>query len=116
MKQMGCVKRGLEELTGNHETIWMQLDDDVKALFVEECKRLGYAFKQARVLSTETCGKFMALHSPDKTMYYISGMCWVGSFKTPEAVINVLTGKMDDSLRINYKKFISGEEEFIYHR
>ncbi|MCL1829963.1 MAG: hypothetical protein FWG21_00875 [Oscillospiraceae bacterium] len=101
----------------NGSCLWFFIDDEYKADFVNQCTENGYAFHSGGYhtgsLTVGTCGNRMA-HQQDKTIWYVSGICWYYSFNTPQAIINVVDHTIGPSPRINYKAYIIGEKQYIY--
>lgn len=110
----------LMEVYQSHQSLWFYVDEDVKEQFVEECNRLGYAFKkdshkEEKSFTIKQCGNCIALHYPDKTIWYVSSMCWHYSFTHPQGVVSIHSGKGGGPFfRVNYKRFINGED-YLYH-
>lgn len=113
--------RTLKDLMEKKQDVWFFVDDDVKADFVNECNQLGYAFdkrshSEDKTLTVERCTNRMALYHPDKTLWYVAAMIWHYSFERPAGVVSIHTGKGGGPFfRVNYKRFINGEKDYIYN-
>ena len=105
--------RKLDELVTKFDAISLIIDEDVVKSFVEDCNRLGFAFRNSGPITPGKCGLRMALHVFNKTIWYIGGMIWHYSFTNPAAIIQVDPGATT-SISINYKAFVTGEPNYVY--
>ena len=120
--------RSLSRLMEEYEELWFIIDDEVKDSFVDECLSNGIVFINGDEFSSKRCGPRMGINSKSKTIGYIAGMGWHGSFSHANALIVIsesskeVNGTSDSAvylsdtvfIRLNYKAYISGDDNCVY--
>jgi hypothetical protein len=109
----GFFMRTIYELMCMYKDVWFEIEDDEKDSFVSQCDTFGFTFHKGNLLTRETCGNRMALHSRDKTVWYVAGMIWYYSFSQASCIIST-SDSGGDVIRVNYRAFTCGEPCYIY--
>ena len=105
--------RKLEELLKHYDAVCAMVEEDVKESFVQECLINGFKFHDGGSLTGKNCGPRMALHSFNRTVWYIAGMCWHAYFTNPRAIIEIDPGATT-KIFINYKAYFTGKKKYVY--
>ena len=96
----------IKDLLDVHKRIWFYIDNDETGIcFMQEVDEMGGKFVDGSAIKSHSCGKIMAFGC-DNTVAYVSLMIWCMSFSEEHK---------NEILKIDYGKYIRGENNFILH-
>ena len=103
----------IERLLQDHERVWFYLqDNDAKNLFCQELAGLGASFTNDEEVLPERCSHIMAVHQDHKVAHLMI-MIWNASFH-PDFE-NCCASYLAGVPKVDYAKYIAGEDDFICH-
>ena len=97
--------RTLKSLIEKNKKVWFYCGtEDLQKEFLEQSEKEGFVTMRGEKPSTLSLQRLYGINS-EGTMGYISNFIWYISFKTGNK----------DILRIDYDRYISGENDYISH-
>ena len=98
--------RLLQDLIEDNETVWFYCRNEKLAkAFLSQCEEEGFLAMNGRKPSELFRHKFYGIFD-DLTMGYLANMIWSLTFQTG----------LDDHVRVEYEKYISGAEDYICYK
>ena len=95
----------LKSLFGNNETVWIYCENSsCQEQFLKQAEDEGFLALNGQK-PTELSRQMLYGINDDMTMGYLSVMIWTRTFRAG----------MDSHFRVDYRKFISGDEDFVCH-
>jgi len=99
----GINMRALKDLINEHETVWIYCDtEELQSSFLDQAEDEGFLALNDQKPTALFHHKLYGI-SNDMTMGYLSSMIW-----------SLTIQENDNHTRIDYGRFISGNEVFIY--
>ena len=103
--------RSIQDLLKEGKKVWFFLKDQkTERRFVEEINRLGARYLNGSQVTTENCSPIMAVH-PDLRVAHLMIMIWNASFSP--SFHEHYSGDVGKILKVDYAKYINGEDDFI---
>lgn len=97
--------RTLKALIDNNNTIWIYCKDkELAKSFLEQCENEGFLALNGQKPTELFHHSFYGI-SDDMTMGFLSSMIWSMTLRNGN----------DNHVRIDYEKFISGEDNYFFH-
>lgn len=105
--------RTINDLLKNNENVWFYLGENqlLKETFASELNGLGFTFLNGKSITTDQIGRIMAVHSDGK-IAYVSLMVWSVSFHPGDGSYGA-RHSFYHIPKINYAKYISGDEDYL---
>lgn len=99
--------RNLTDLVKKHGRVWLFISNENRTKdFIKRATDEGFRYHNGSKISDRDNGVLWGLHE-DLTVTHLSMMCWCLSYKCDPEKIPV---------RIDYRKYIDGEEDYICHK
>ena len=90
------------DLLKKYDEVWFWINEDVQEQFYAELNQIGAMFLNGKPILLEDIRHCMGI-SKDFSVGYISNLVWSKTFSSGTTAI-----------KVNYKKYVSGEEDYIY--
>lgn len=103
--------RSIQDLLKEGKKLWVYLrDQETEQKFVEELNQLGGKYLNGAQVTTQNCSPIMAVH-PELRVAHLMIMIWNASF-SPNFQKHY-SGDVNKILKVDYEKYINGEDDFI---
>lgn len=103
--------RSIQELLQDGKKAWFYLKDrETERKFVEELDRVGARYLNGSPVTAENCSPIMVVH-PDLRVAHLMIMIWNASFSP--SFHEHYSGDVRRILKVDYAKYINGEDDFI---
>ena len=108
--------RSLKALFKKENHVWIACEsDDLQKCFLEQAEDEGFICLNGQNPTEMFHRQFYGIDQ-NMSVGYVSAMNWFLSAKCPGHVISTLTGEyIIDPFRVDYGKYIAGEEDYFIH-
>lgn len=105
--------RKIKELLADTEKVWIYLGEDsaLKSTFSNEVNEMGVAFSNGEPITADQISRIMSVHADGK-LTHVSLMVWTAAFKPGDGSCGI-RHNFDEISKIDYRKFISGEDSYL---
>lgn len=104
--------RTIDELLNNNAAVWFYCEsEEIGKKFLQDAENEGYTFVNGTKPTENGWGHILVPHK-DKTIAYLSLMIWTMAF-SQQFTTDSRTKRRVKLIKIEYKKYINGEEDYI---
>ena len=102
--------RKIQDLLDSGCRVWFYLrDQDAQRRFVAEINEMGCTYLNGNPVTEENCSPIMAVHA-DRKVAHLMIMIWNASFQ--RSFISHYAGDMSKLLKVDYAKYIAGDDDY----